>query len=113
MPGFRHGAKRGIILVLIGFLIAVISGTITPYLRDTGLVPWWTFYAMGAVAVISLSLTVKVSKYWSYRYLGGFVIGIVATLPFLLQTMFLDLREVSLYGGVAVAAVLLRTTIDR
>jgi hypothetical protein len=39
MLGFKHEAKRGAILVLIGILVAVISGTITAYLRDTGLIP--------------------------------------------------------------------------
>lgn len=111
MPGFKHGAKRGVVLVLVGFLIAVIAGTVAPYLRETGLVPWWVFPLTGVVAVVSLTLTVKVSKYWTYRYLGGFVIGIAVTLPFLLQTAFLNLREILLYGGLAVAVVLLRAKI--
>lgn len=111
MPGFRHGAKRGVLLVLVGFLIAVIGGTVAPYIRDTGLLPWWAFPLTAVVAVFSMAFTVKVSKYWSYRYLGGFVIAIVVTLPFLLQTAFLSLRQVVLYGGVALAAVLFRAKI--
>jgi hypothetical protein len=111
MPGFKHGVKRGVILVLVGFLLAVIAGTTAPYLRPTDVVPWWVFPLTGVVAVVSLSLTVKVSKYWSYRYLGGFVVGIAVTLPFLLQTSFLSLRELLLYGGVAIATILLRAKI--
>jgi len=108
MPGFRHGAKRGVTLVLIGFLFAVIGSTMLPYLRRTGLVPWWLLPLAAGLAVISLALTVRVSKYWSYRYLGGFVLEILVTLPFLLQTAFLNLRELLLYGGLVVATVLLR-----
>jgi hypothetical protein len=111
MPGFKHGVKRGVILVLVGFLLAVIAGTTAPYLRPTDVVPWWVFPLTGVVAVVSLSLTLKVSKYWSYRYLGGFVVGIAVTLPFLLQTSFLSLRELLLYGGVAIATILLRAKI--
>lgn len=108
MPGLRHGAKRGLFLVLVGFLLAVVGGTVAPFLRASELVPWWLLPLTGVVAAVSMGLTVKVSKYWSYRYLGGFVLGILLPLPFLLQTAFLGLRELALYGGGAAAVLLLR-----
>lgn len=108
MPGIRHGAKRGAVLVLGGFLLAIVGSLLAPVARESGLVPWWVLPLVGVGAVVSLGLTVKISKYWSYRYLGGFVLGIAITLPLVLQTAFLGLREVVLYGGAALAAVFLR-----
>lgn len=111
MPGFRHGAKRGMVLILLAFLVAVFVVRVIPENIAMGTLPPWTFAVAGAAAVFSLGLTVKASKYWSYAYLGGFVIGVGATLFILMHTKFIGIRELLLYGGAAVAAVGLRVKI--
>jgi hypothetical protein len=67
MPGVRHGAKRGLFLVLVGVFFTVVGGTVAPVLRASELVLWWVLPLTGVLAAVSMGVTVKVSKYWSYR----------------------------------------------
>lgn len=111
MPGFRHGAKRGILLILSAFLVAVGVSYVLPRVVSMDTIPAWVFPAVGVAVILSMGLTLKASKYWSYGYLGGFIVGIGLTLLVLLQTRFLGLRALALYGGAAVVAVALRVKI--
>lgn len=105
MPGFRHGAKRGLVIVTVGLVVAVLSAVLLPVVVEAGVVPAWVAPVAGGLAVAMMLLRVKASKYWSYRYMAGFAIGLALPLPFLLQTSFVGLRELLLYGGAAVAVV--------
>lgn len=111
MPGFRHGAKRGVLLVVTAFLVAVGVTYLLPRMTSTVSVPQWVFPAVGVAVIVSMGLTLKASKYWSYAYLAGFIIGVGVPLVVLLQTRFLGLRALLLYGGAAVGAVALRVKI--
>jgi len=111
MPGFRHGARRGLVLVGGAFLAALFVARVLPLVAADRPTPDWLVPALGVAVVVSLGLTLKASKYWSYAYLGGFVLSVGLALAVLLQAPFIGAREVLLYGGAAVGAVLLRVTI--
>jgi hypothetical protein len=113
MPGFRHGATRGILLIGTAFLATILVTYGLPLVGAADRVPDWAGPALGAAVILSLALTLKASKYWSYAYLGGFIGGVGLALFVALRTPVLGLRSLLLYGGAAVAAVVLRVKIHR
>lgn len=99
------------LLILSAFLVAVGVTFLLPRVVSMDAIPPWVFPAVTVAVILSMGLTLKASKYWSYAYLGGFIVGVGLTLLVLLQTRFLGLRALVLYGGAAVAAVALRVKI--
>jgi len=56
-------------------------------------------------------MTVDASRFWSFGYLGGVVVGIFIALPALNQTEFIGPLDWVVYGGIAIGAVALRIKI--
>jgi hypothetical protein len=111
MPGFDHGVQRGLDAVVGALIFGVVSGALVPTLVDAGLLPPGLFTGFVVLSIFSTVMTVDASRYWSFAYLGGFVVGVFFALPLLSQTQFIGPMDWLLYGGTAVAAVLLRVKI--
>lgn len=111
MPGIEHGIERGIGVVVEAVVVAVILGEVVPRLVEAGLLPPGLFSGIVVLSIVGIILTVDASRYCSYGYLAGFVIGAFWALPVLSQTEFLGITHWILYGGAAVGAIILRIKI--
>lgn len=111
MPGIEHGYNRGISMVVGALLVAVLIGEVVPRLVEAGLLPRGLFSGIIVVSIVSIVITVDGSRYWSFSYLTGFVIGVFLALLMLSQTDFISLTNWILYGGAALGAVALRIKI--
>jgi FtsH-binding integral membrane protein len=111
MPGFDHGVQRGLDAVVGALIFGVVSGALVPTLVDAGLLPPGLFTGFVVLSIFSTVMTVDASRYWSFAYLGGFVVGVFFALPLLSQTQFIGPMDWILYGGTAVGAVALRVKI--
>lgn len=111
MPGVEHGYERGVSMVVGAVVIAVLTGAVVPRVVEAGLLPRGLFSGIIVLSIIGIVMTVDASRYWSFGYLAGFVIGIFFALPTLAQTDFIGLFDWILYGGAAVGAVALRIKI--
>ena len=54
---------------------------------------------------------VDASRYWSWGYLAGVVIGIYLAIPVFLDAGLLNVLDVLIYGGLAIGAIGLRVKI--
>jgi hypothetical protein len=108
VPGLEHGYERGISTVAGALIVAVLIGEVVPRLVEAGLIPPYLFSGVIVLSIISIVMTVDASRYWSFAYLAGFVIGVFFALPVLSQTDFIGPVDWLLYGGAAVGAVVLR-----
>lgn len=108
MPGFDHGVQRGLDAVVGALIFGVVSGALVPTLVDAGLLPPGLFTGFIILSIFTIVMTVNASRYWSFGYLGGFVVGVFFALPLLSQTQFIGPIDWILYGGAAVVAILLR-----
>ena len=111
MPGIEHGYERGVKTVVGALIVGVLVGRAVPVLVEYGLLPAGLFKGLVVLSIVSVVMTIDASRYWSFGYLAGFVIGIFFALPILSQTEFIGLTDWLLYGGAAVAAVFLRVKI--
>lgn len=111
MPGLGHGYERGVSMVVGALIVAILIGEVVPRLVEAGLLPPGLFSGIIVISIISIVMTIDASRYWSFGYLAGFVIGVFLALPMLSQTDFIGLTDWILYGGAAVGAVALRIKI--
>jgi len=111
VPGVEHGYERGVSMVVGTLIVAVLIGEVMPRLVQPGLIPSGLFSGLIILSIIAIVMTVDASRYWSFGYLAGFVIGVFLALPLLSQTDFIGLTDWILYGGAAVGAVALRIKI--
>lgn len=111
MPGLGHGWERGIKMVVGAVIGAVILGEIIPLIVDQGLIPSWLFWLVFPASISSAILIVDASRYWSFGYLAGVVLGIFFALPIFLDAGLLGPLDLLIYGGVAVGSVALRVKI--
>lgn len=111
MPGVEHGYERGVSMVVGALIVAVFVGEVVPRLVQAGLIPPGLFSVLIVLSIITIITTVDGSRYWSFGYLAGFVIGVFLALPLLSQTDLIGLIDWILYGGAAVGAIALRIKI--
>lgn len=111
MPGLEHGYQRGLSMIVEAFIVALFIGEVVPKLVDAGLLPKNLFSLFVVASIFLVVSTVDKSRYWSFGYLAGFCIGIFIVLPVFLQTQYLGLFDLLLYGGAAIGAVGLRIQI--
>ncbi|WP_082677713.1 hypothetical protein [Haloferax sp. Q22] len=111
MPGVEHGYERGVKSVVGALIVGVIVGRVVPTLVDAGLLPSGLFSGLVVLSIFTAVMTVDASRYWSFGYLAGFVIGVFLALPLLTQTEFIGPTDWLLYGGTAIGAVALRVKI--
>lgn len=111
MPGFENGVQRGLDVVVGTLIFGIVSGALVPALVDAGLLPAGLFQIVVVLSIFSTVMTVDKSRYWSFAYLGGFVVGVFFALPLLSHTQFIGPIDWLLYGGVAIVAVALRVKI--
>lgn len=111
MPGIEHGYQRGISMVVGALIVAVLIGEVVPRLVKSGVISPGVFSGLIVISIASLIMTVDASRFWSFGYLAGFVIGVFLALPLLSQTDFIGIFDWILYGGTAVATLALRIKI--
>lgn len=111
MPGIEHGYKRGLGMVVGALVVTVVVGEVVPVLVEQGIIPPGLFSGFVVLSIVGIVLTVDASRYWSFGYLAGFVIGVFVALPALSQTAFIGVSDWLLYGGAAAGAVALRLRI--
>lgn len=111
MPSAEHGLQRGVGMVVGAIVVAVLIGEVVPSLVEVGLLPTGLFWWVIPVSIVSAVMTVDASRFWSFGYLGGVVVGIFIALPALNQTEFIGPLDWLVYGGIAIGAVALRIKI--
>ncbi len=111
MPGMDHGLNRGLSIIIETVIVAFIVGKLVPVFVEAGLLPRGLFWWIIPVSVVSAVMTVDDSRYWSYGYLAGVVIGILIALPIFIEAGLLSLLDLLIYGGLAVGAIVLRIKI--
>lgn len=111
MPGIEHGYERGVETVIGAFIVGVLAGRVVPVLVEAGLLPPGLFSGLVVLSIFTGVMTVDASRYWSFGYLAGFVIGVFLALPLLTQTEFISITDWILYGGTAIGAIALRVKI--
>ncbi|WP_224447017.1 hypothetical protein [Haloprofundus salilacus] len=92
-------------------IVAVLIGKGVPILVEAGLLPRGLFWWVIPASIFSAVMTVDASRFWSFGYLAGVVIGIAIALPLFIRAGFLGPLDLLIYGGVAVGAVGLRVKI--
>lgn len=98
-------------MVVGALIVAVIIGEEVPMLVEAGIIPSGLFSGIIVPSIVGIVMTVDASRYWSFGYLFGFVIGIFVALPTLSQTEYIGPLDWLLCGGTAVGAVALRVKI--
>lgn len=111
MPGIEHGYERGIKTIIGALIVGVIVGRVVPTPVEAGLLPSGLFSGLVVLSIFTAVMTVDASRYWSFGYLAGFVIGNFLALPLLTRTEFIGPIDWLLYGGTALGAVALRVKI--
>ncbi|WP_092691528.1 hypothetical protein [Halorientalis regularis] len=111
MPEIEHGYRRGVSVVVEAIIVAVLIGEVVPKLVEAGIFPKGLFSIAIVLSIAGTVMTIDKSRYWSFGYLAGFCIGIAIALPPLIQTGFLGLFDLLLYGGTAIATIFLRVKI--
>lgn len=85
MPRIEHGLNRGLSILVETVIVAFIVGKLVPAFVEAGLLPRGLFWWIIPASIISAVTTVDDSRYWSYGYLAGVVIGIFIALPIFLR----------------------------
>jgi hypothetical protein len=111
MPNSGHGLERGVGIIAETAVVAIIIGEVVPLLMEQGLLPRGLFWWVIPVSIVSVVLTIDASRYWSWGYLGGVVIGIFIALPIFLEAGLLSALDLVIYSGLAIGAIVLRLKI--
>lgn len=111
MPGADHGLNRGVSIVIETVIIALLIGKLVPAFVEAGLLPRGLFWWIIPASIVSVVMTIDDSRYWSYCYLAGVVIGIFIALPIFLEAGLLGPLNLLIYGGLAVGTIALRVKI--
>lgn len=90
---------------------AVIVAVMVKAFVETALVPKFYFTLFNIVSIVGLVFLIDKSRYWSFGYLGGWLLGLFLSLGTLVQTEFLGVFDLLLYGFTALAAIYLRVKI--
>lgn len=107
MPGIDHGVQRGIGMVVEAVIVAALWTSFV----EQGLVPYSLFIMFNVASIVGLVFLIDKTKYWSFGYLAGWVIGLFLSLDILIQTEFLGLIDLLLYTIVAALAIYIRVKI--
>lgn len=111
MPGIEHGYERGVKTIVGALIVGVVVGRVVPDLVEAGLLPPGLFSGLVLLSIFTAVMTVDASRYWSFAYLAGFVIGVFLALPLLTRTGLIGPTDWLLYGGAALGALALRVKI--
>lgn len=107
MPGADHGFERGIGMIVEAVVVAAIWVSVI----EAGLIPRWMFVLFNIASIVGLVFLIDKTRYWSFEYLIGWLAGLFIGLDVLIQTEFLGLLDLLVYGGVAAGAIWLRVKI--
>lgn len=111
MPGIDHGLERGFAMIVETVVVALIISELVPLLVEQGVFPAGVFWWVIPASIVSAVLVVDASRYWSWGYLAGVVIGIYLAIPVFLGAGLLNVLDVLIYGGLAIGAIGLRVKI--
>lgn len=101
MPRFEHGVERAVGMVVEAIVVAVLFSAFI----EAGLIPKIYFTLFNLVSIVGLILLIEKAKYWGFGYLAGWILGLVFSLSTLIQTEFLGLFDLLLYGAVAAGTI--------
>lgn len=99
--------ERGLGMVIEAVIVAALWAAFI----QGGLLPRWLFVFFNVFSIIGLVFLIDKTRYWSFGYLAGWVVGLLISLDVLIQTGFLSLFDFILYGPVAGGAIWLRVRI--
>lgn len=111
MPDFKHGLQRGASTIVTAFIVSLLTKSVVLELVEADVLPKGLFSGIIVLSIVSVVMTIDKSRYWSFRYLAGFPIGIFLTLPLLDQTTFIGHTDWILYSVAAIGAIALRVKI--
>lgn len=111
MPNSGHGLERGFGIIVETAVVAIIIGEVVPLLVEQDLLPRGLFWWVIPISIVSVVMTIDASRYWSWGYLGGVVIGIFIALPIFLEAGLLSTLDLVIYGALALGAIALRVKI--
>ena len=107
MPSAEHGFERGVARIVEAVVVAAIYSAFV----EAGFVPKIYFTLFNMASIVALVFLIDKSRYWSFGYLAGWILGIIISLNALLQTEFLGWFDLLIYGATMVGAVYLRVKI--
>ena len=101
MPDPGDGFGRAVGMVIEAIVVAVLFSTFV----EAGLIPKIYFTLFNLISIVGLVLLIEKAKYWAFGYLAGWIFGLVFSLGTLIQTEFIGLFDLLLYGSVAAGAI--------
>lgn len=111
MPKFEHGWQRGLGIIVQGLIIAIFLTEIVPMFVKQGWLPQEMFWWVVPFSTVSAVMTVDASRFWSFGYLGGVVLGIFFGIPIFIESGLLSTLDIIIYTGIAIGAIGLRVKI--
>ncbi|WP_396613983.1 hypothetical protein ACH9L7_19810 (plasmid) [Haloferax sp. S1W] len=90
---------------------ALVVAAMFSAIIESGLVPKFHFTLVNVISIIGLVFLIDKSRYWSFGYLAGWILGLFFSLGTLIQTEFLGVFDLLVYGATAFGAVYLRAKI--
>lgn len=109
MPKIEHGFQRSVGMILEVVVVAAMFSALV----KLGLVPKFYFTLFNIISIIGLVFLIDKSRYWSFGYLAGWILGMFFSMRTLLQTKFLGFFDLILYCATAIGAIYLRFKIHR
>ena len=107
MLGLEHGIERGFAMVVEAAVVAVVFSAFV----KAGLVPRFYFFLFNAASIAGLVFLIDKTRYWSWGYLLGWLLGLSLSLGTLIQTEMLTILDLLLYAVIAAGALYVRTKI--
>lgn len=104
MPRFEDGFGRAVGMVVEAIVVVALF---TSFI-EAGLIPKFYFTLFNIASIIGLILLIEKAKYWGFGYLAGWLIGIMFSISTLLETEFLGLFDLILYGVVAAGTIYIK-----
>ena len=101
MPDSGDGFERAFGMVIEAIVVAVLFSAFV----EAGLIPKIYFTLFNLISIVGLILLIEKAKYWGFGYLAGWILGLVFSLGTLIQTEFIGLFDLFLYGAVAAGTI--------
>lgn len=98
--------------MIVGAAIGgVLIGKLVPVLVEQGLLPPGLFWWVIPFSIVSVILVIDASRFWSWGYLVGVLIGLFMFIPAFLDAGLIGSFDILLYAGLTIGAIALRVRI--